>query len=127
MLNVFLPTEPNLLSHTAHSVSKKGIKKRDLNDIELREILADLLPHIRTDHVIPLNNDTLASVIRRGLISVPPSHMIGDDGGHSAANVWVRGKNNGMYVKPRLFTPYYEEAKVKSIHALTKACDLFIM
>ena len=51
--------EPNLLSHTAHSVSKKGVRKRDLNDVELREILAELLPHIRTDHVIPHNNDVL--------------------------------------------------------------------
>ena len=51
--------EPNLITHTAHSVSKKGIKKRDLNDMELREILSELLPQIRTDHIIPANNDVL--------------------------------------------------------------------
>ena len=52
--------EPNLLTHTAHSVSKKGVKKRDLNDMELRrDILADLLANVRTDHIIPANNDVL--------------------------------------------------------------------
>ena len=52
--------EPNLLTHTAHSVSKKGVKKRDLNDMELRrDILADLLAHVRTDHIIPANNEIL--------------------------------------------------------------------
>ena len=105
-------TEPNLLSHTAHSVSKKGIKKRDLNDIELREILVELLPHVRTDHIIPQKNEVLNSVVKRGLISVPPSHMIGDACAYTSASPWVRGKNNGMFIKPRLFLPYYEEAKV---------------
>jgi len=42
--------EPNLLSHTAHSVARKGVKKRDLSDIELREILSELLPLVRMDH-----------------------------------------------------------------------------
>lgn len=42
----FFFAEPNLLNHTAHSVTKKGIKKRDLSDVELREILSDLLQHV---------------------------------------------------------------------------------
>ena len=105
--------EPNLLSHTAHSVSKKGIKKRDLNDVELRDILAELLPYVRTDHIIPPNNDVLSNGIKRGLISTPPSHMIGDDNaGSSRMCAWIRSKNSGMFVKPRLFLPYYEETKV---------------
>ena len=69
--------EPNLLTHTAHSISRKGIRKRDLNDAELRDILSDLLPHVRTDHVLPRTHDTLCSAIRRGLISQPPTHMLG--------------------------------------------------
>ena len=106
-------TEPNILSHTAHSVSKKGIKKRDLNDVELRDILADLLPYIRTDHIIPPSSEVLSSAIKRGLISTPPSHMIGDDGaGSSRMCAWIRSKNSGMFIKPRLFLPYHEETKV---------------
>ena len=44
LLLLFL--EPNLLNHTAHSVTKKGVKKRDLSDVELREILSDLLQYV---------------------------------------------------------------------------------
>ena len=54
--------EPNLLSHTVHSVARKGVKKRDLSDIELREILSELLPLVRMDHVLPPNNEILAQV-----------------------------------------------------------------
>lgn len=56
--------EPNLLSHTAHSVARKGVKKRDLSDVELREILSELLPLVRMDHVAPANSETLAQAIR---------------------------------------------------------------
>ncbi|GAB6022453.1 hypothetical protein CHUAL_006565 [Chamberlinius hualienensis] len=106
--------EPNLLSHTAHSVAKKGVKKRDLSDVELRDILSELLPLIRVDHILPPNNDILTNAIKRGLVSTPPSHMIGDDSNNALTyriNAWVRSKNNGLYVKPRLFSPYMEEVK----------------
>ncbi|KAK3583322.1 hypothetical protein CHS0354_038932 [Potamilus streckersoni] len=103
--------EPNLLNHTAHSISKKGVKRRDLNDSELREILAELLPLVRMDHVLPYNNEVLGNAVKRGLVSSPPSHMICDEGNSSCVSAWVRGKNSGMFVCPRLFTPYYEEVK----------------
>ncbi|XP_017852992.1 BTB/POZ domain-containing protein 7 isoform X2 [Drosophila busckii] len=104
--------EPNLLSHTAHSVSRKGIKKRDLSDVELREILSELLPLVRMDHVLPPNSDILCQAIRRGLVSTPPSHMIGDERENLRVNAWIRGgKNQGLFVRPRLFMPYYEEVK----------------
>lgn len=54
--------EPNLLSHTVHSVTRKGLKKRDLSDIELREILSELLPLVRMDHILPPNSEALAQV-----------------------------------------------------------------
>lgn len=31
------------------------------------------------------------------------------------ANAWLRQKNAGIYVRPRLFSPYVEEAKVRVI------------
>lgn len=108
----FSPTEPNLLTHTAHSVAKKGVKKRDLNDVELREIISDLLALVRLDHVIPANCDVLSSAIKRGLISTPPSHMLGDDTPWHRIGAWTRTRNCGVFQKPRLFLPYYEEAKV---------------
>lgn len=117
------------------------MKKRDLSDVELREILCELLPLVRVDHVLPPNSDVLSQVrgyskhlftaeqqsinwylsyylqaIRRGLVSTPPSHMIGDDRHSISAlrlDAWVRGtRTNGLFVRPRLFMPYYEESKV---------------
>lgn len=68
------------------------------------------------DHVAPANSETLASAIRRGLVSTPPSHMIGSDQRDGVRlNAWVRtsANNNGLFVRPRLFMPYYEEIKVR--------------
>ena len=111
--------EPNLLSHTAHSISRKGVKKRDLSDVELRDILSEVLPHIRTDHVLPKDSEVLTNAIKRGLVSVPPSHMIGSDtiavGGQSSASAWVRTRNMALFIKPRLFVPYFDEVKVKTV------------
>lgn len=92
-------------------MSRKGVKKRDLSDVELREILSELLPLVRIDHVLPVHSDVLGQAIRRGLVSTPPSHMIGGDRESLRANAWIRGGKNSLFVQPRLFMPYYEEAK----------------
>lgn len=64
------------------------------------------------DHVLPPNSDILTQAIRRGLVSTPPSHMIGDERENLRVNAWIRGgKNQGLFVRPRLFMPYYEETK----------------
>lgn len=55
--------EPNLLSGTAHSVNKRGVKKRDLDVEELKEILSPLLPFVRTEHILPPNSDVLADAV----------------------------------------------------------------
>ncbi|KAL2082013.1 hypothetical protein ACEWY4_021831 [Coilia grayii] len=52
--------EPNLLSGTAHSVNKRGVKRRDLDVEELKEILSPLLPYVRTDHILPPNSEVLS-------------------------------------------------------------------
>lgn len=78
-------------------------------------MLVDLLPLVRMDHVIPANNDVLSNAIKRGLVSTPPSHMMADETHGLQGCAWIRGKNSGMYVKPRLFMPYYEEIKVRCV------------
>ncbi|BFG00057.1 BTB/POZ domain-containing protein 7 [Drosophila madeirensis] len=104
--------EPNLLSHTAHSVARKGVKKRDLSDVELRDIISELLPLVRIDHVLPPHSEILCQAIRRGLVSTPPSHMIGGERENLRINAWIRsGSNQGLFVRPRLFMPYFEEVK----------------
>ncbi|XP_026683786.1 LOW QUALITY PROTEIN: BTB/POZ domain-containing protein 7-like [Diaphorina citri] len=119
--------EPNLVSQTAHSVSRKGIKKRDLNDVELRELLSELLPLVRMDHVIPQNSDILCQAIRRGLVSTPPSHMMGNDNRDllPRVNAWVRTPNaQGLFVRPRLFQPYYDEIKALLEDQMVQELDL---
>ncbi|KAK3796393.1 hypothetical protein RRG08_026649 [Elysia crispata] len=104
--------EPNLLSHTAHSVSKKGVKRRDLNDKELSQILSDLLPLVRVDHLLPANSEVLVNAVKRGLLSLPLSASLGSEDAqlHRMA-AWTGRTNSGAFLKPRLFMPYYEEAK----------------
>lgn len=77
-------SEPNLLNHTAHSVARKGVKKRDLSDVELREILCELLPLVRVDHVLPPNSEVLSQVKKTELLSfislkkkkLPPNNVL---------------------------------------------------
>lgn len=136
---LLVPPEPNLLSGTAHSVNKRGVKRRDLDVEELKEILSPLLPFVRTEHILPPHSDVLTDAVgssgrrlltlllrspasppsspcpqlKRGLISTPPSDMLPTAEG-GKANSWLRQKNAGIYVRPRLFSPYVEEAKVRS-------------
>lgn len=115
--------EPNLLSGTAHSVNKRGVKRRDLDIEELREILSSLLPFVRIDHILPINSEILSDAMKRGLISTPPSDMLPtSEGGKS--NAWLRQKNAGIYVRPRLFSPYVEEAKSVLDEMMVEQTDL---
>ncbi|KAM6201197.1 BTB/POZ domain-containing protein 7 isoform 2-T2 [Rhynchocyon petersi] len=115
--------EPNLLSGTAHSVNKRGVKRRDLDVEELREILSPLLPFVRIEHILPINSEVLSDAMKRGLISTPPSDMLPTtEGGKS--NAWLRQKNAGIYVRPRLFSPYVEEAKSVLDEMMVEQTDL---
>ncbi|XP_057714728.1 BTB/POZ domain-containing protein 7 isoform X2 [Corythoichthys intestinalis] len=115
--------EPNLLSGTAHSVNKRGVKRRDLDVEELKDILSPLLPFIRTEHILPPHSDVLSDALKRGLISTPPSDMLPTAEG-GKANAWLRQKNAGIYVRPRLFTPYVEEAKLVLDEMMVEQTDL---
>ncbi|XP_026922279.1 BTB/POZ domain-containing protein 7 isoform X1 [Acinonyx jubatus] len=115
--------EPNLLSGTAHSVNRRGVKRRDLDIEELREILSSLLPFVRIEHILPINSEVLSDAMKRGLISTPPSDMLPTtEGGKS--NAWLRQKNAGIYVRPRLFSPYVEEAKSVLDEMMVEQTDL---
>ncbi|KAF7690603.1 BTB/POZ domain-containing protein 7 [Silurus meridionalis] len=115
--------EPNLLSGTAHSVNKRGVKRRDLDVEELKEILSPLLPCVRTEHILPTHSEVLSDTLKRGLISTPPSDMIPTvEGGK--ANAWLRQKSAGIYVRPRLFTSYVEEAKAVLDEMMVEQTDL---
>lgn len=104
--------EPNLVSHTQHSVSRKGIKRRDLDTVELRDLIGNLLPLVRCEHILPASHETLTSAVKRGLVSTPPSYMLsGSDDLSPQINPWVVSRSRRMRRRPRLYTPFVEEAK----------------
>ncbi|GCC34784.1 BTB/POZ domain-containing protein 7-like [Chiloscyllium punctatum] len=103
--------EPNLLNGTAHSVNKRGVKKRDLDSAQLREIVSDLVPHVRIAHILPAKSEVLADAMKRALISSPPLDMLPPPEGRKS-RAWFCFKASGIGAKPRLFTPYIEEAKI---------------
>lgn len=67
------------------------------------------------DHDISTDSHSVCSQLKRGLISTPPLDMLPTAEG-GKANSWLRQKNAGIYVRPRLFSPYVEEAKVWLYH-----------
>lgn len=100
------------------------MKKKDLNDAELRDVISDLMAHVRIGHILPMDNESLASVAKRGLISTLPPFMLGEDNGQSqikGVSCWLRGKGSGPFVHPRYFTPYVEEAKLVLEEKLNKS------
>ncbi|KAH8027900.1 hypothetical protein HPB51_011130 [Rhipicephalus microplus] len=102
--------EPNIVSQTTHSVARRGARSRRdlLSDNELRDLLSELLCHVRTAHVLPPGAEALLSAQRRGLFPRPPPCMLGGEEAppsRGAAASWLTGP------RPRLFTPYVEEAK----------------
>ncbi|KAI5615155.1 BTB/POZ domain-containing protein 7 [Silurus asotus] len=106
-----------LLAAIQSDYLQRGVKRRDLDVEELKEILSPLLPCVRTEHILPTHSEVLSDTLKRGLISTPPSDMIPTvEGGK--ANAWLRQKSAGIYVRPRLFTSYVEEAKVQRAYAL---------
>lgn len=112
-LHFSLFSEPNLLSNTQHSVSRKGIKRRDLNVVELRDLISNLLPLIRCEHILPASNDVLTGAVKRGLVSMPPSCMLsGSDDLSPHINPWVVSRSRRLRRRPRLYMPFVEEAKV---------------
>lgn len=108
---IFVIVEPNVLNQTPYSVNRKNGRKRDVSDVEMREILSELVPHIRIDHIIPPNNEILNQAIRRNLVNAPRSHTMGGDQHYGRVYAWIRSQT-GLFMRPRLFMPYYEEIKV---------------
>ncbi|VBB29507.1 unnamed protein product, partial [Acanthocheilonema viteae] len=64
--------EPNLIANTSHSISRKGIRRSELNDEELKSILANLLPLVRIDYILPPFHQSLNAAYKRGLLDRSP-------------------------------------------------------
>ncbi|XP_068627178.1 BTB/POZ domain-containing protein 7 [Battus philenor] len=96
--------EPNVIWHTAHSVSRRGARRRDAGEAALREALAALLPLVRLEH-LPPDCDLLHQAVRRGAVPQPPPQMVERGAG---ADAWLA---RGTCRPPRCFLPYLDEIK----------------
>ena len=69
------------------------------------------MEHVRIGHVLPPHGELLESVFRRGLVDRGMPLDIGE--GSFYPNLpWMRRREEKDFVRPRLFLPYFEEAKV---------------
>ena len=105
--------EPNVVINTAHSL-RRGLRKKELDDTELRDIISELMCHVRVGHVLPIESDILSNAAKRGLISTLPPYMLGEDSvlpQNRGISAWFRGRGTGPFIRPRFFGPYVEEAR----------------
>lgn len=105
--------EPNLLS--SHSLTRKSLKKKDLDDDKLRELISELVALVRVGHILPIDSEYLKHIAKRGFIDTLPPYMVGDDNSlpiNRGLTAWFRNRSNRTFLRPRYFTPYFDECKM---------------
>ncbi|PAV80367.1 hypothetical protein WR25_20648 isoform C [Diploscapter pachys] len=119
--------EPNVVCETAHSISRRGVKRADLDGAELKEILAPLTENIRTQYVLPPFHQTLNSAYKRGILERvsalcdPQNERDARKKSPVEIHPDIDWFEPGQTVPgPRCFTPYYETALSKLDELLHK-------
>ena len=91
---------------------KNSSKRREICDSELKDLIMDLITCVRVPHVLQRDrtSEVLDMALQRNLFSVLPNFTSQT---HLATKYspWDPKCNNGLYVRPRLFLPYFEECK----------------
>lgn len=91
--------------------SKKTSKRREIDSKQLKKVLSGVIEYVRIGHVLPPHSELLESVFRRGLVDRGMPLDIGE--GSFYPNLpWMRRREEKDFVRPRIFLPYFEEAKV---------------
>lgn len=104
---------PNLL--LSHSLTRKSIRKKELDDGKLSELISELLALVRIGHILPIDSEYLSGIAKRGFIDTLPPYMVADDNSlpiNRGLTAWFRNRSNGPFHRPRFFTPYFEECKL---------------
>jgi len=87
-------------------------KRREVCDSELKEMLSNMISQIRVPHVLPRDrsSEVLDMALQRNLFPVLPNFtsQVNESTKYSP---WDPKSNNGLFVRPRLFLPYFEECK----------------
>ena len=80
-----------------------------------------VMDHVRIGHVLPSHCDLLESAFRRGLVERGMPLDIGEGSFYPNAP-WMRRRDGKDFVRPRLFLPYFEEAKVDFFFMVLLLC-----
>uniref|UniRef100_A0A8I4A2G7 BTB/POZ domain-containing protein 7 n=1 Tax=Callithrix jacchus TaxID=9483 RepID=A0A8I4A2G7_CALJA len=123
--SISLDTLIAILKWSSHPYGSKWVHRQALHFLceEFSQVMtSDVFYELSKDHLLTaIQSDYLQ--LKRGLISTPPSDMLPTtEGGKS--NAWLRQKNAGIYVRPRLFSPYVEEAKSVLDEMMVEQTDL---
>ncbi|KAF6034168.1 hypothetical protein EB796_007524 [Bugula neritina] len=112
--------EPNLVTHTAHSLARKGIKAKDLDDSQIREIASPLMLHVRQSHILSNNSTVVANAVKRGLVGTnTPRDITASEpilnihSTYGQRGSWVPPTKTSVrrYEVPRAYMPFYDLAK----------------
>lgn len=102
-------SEPNVVADTVHSVSRRGIKRSEMDSRQLRHILCPLSAHIRVDYCLPPFHQSVEWAYQKGILErgslrdlvVCPSTAEIDPDLH-----WHSIPDDAE--GPRFFQPYYQ-------------------
>lgn len=103
--------EPNILAGTTHSISRKGVRRCDLSDEELREVLAPLTLFLRTKFILPVQHPIFLNAQFRELICEEEKSVETISNSPKNQNCHKKCQKMPYRSRPRLFLPYYETAR----------------
>lgn len=110
----------NSLSSSNSTLSRKTTKRnREICDGELKELLANIFPHVRIQHILPRdrNSEIFDMALARNLFTFHPlSNFASQSCSKTKFAPWDPRTPPNIYTRPRLFLPYFEECKVNIIH-----------
>ena len=95
-----------------HDQQSRQRRHRDVCDGELKDLLSSIIDKVRVPHILSKDrtSEALDMALQRNLFAVLPNFS-------SQVNVatkyspWDPRSTSGLYVRPRLFLPYFEECK----------------
>ena len=119
----------NLIANSNQQNLKKmkRLNEEDEDLDRLKELISPFLKYLRIAHILPLENEVLKNALKNELITTLPPYMLNDDQTLSYERgimAWINLENRANFVKPRLFQPFYEEARSLLEERLTRCEEI---
>lgn len=105
------------MDHLSSSL-KRYSRRKEIDIQSLKQTLHGVLSLVRVQHILPKDNCILKTAMQQGLLPKGMPLDIGE-GERRQRSSWIRLKDDRKYVKPRLFSAYVDEAKVRCIRTKT--------